>query len=89
MDIGTHFDYNNHIAFISTHTEVGTPHEKAPVLCNQSEFADLAFFSNVAATFAVCTWFVYDKKGVDEPGINSFCQCLSLIVSKLSTQDKN
>ena len=30
MNIGTHFDYN-HIAFISTHTKIGMPHEKAPV----------------------------------------------------------
>ena len=29
--MGTHFDYNNHIAFISTDTKIGTPHEKAPV----------------------------------------------------------
>ena len=27
----THFDYNNHIVFISTHTKIGTHmHEKAP-----------------------------------------------------------
>ena len=23
MDIGTQFDYNNHIAFVSTHTKIG------------------------------------------------------------------
>ena len=47
MNIGTHFDYNTHIAFISTHTKIGTPHEKAPIshyLTNGSEFAELAFF---------------------------------------------
>ena len=31
MTIGTHFDYSNHIVFISTHTKISTPHEKAPV----------------------------------------------------------
>ena len=31
MNIGTHFDYNNHIMFISTHTKISIPHEKAPV----------------------------------------------------------
>ena len=31
MNIGTYFDYNNHIAFIITHTKIGTPHKKAPV----------------------------------------------------------
>ena len=31
MNISIHLDYNNHIAFISTHTKVGTPHEEAPV----------------------------------------------------------
>ena len=54
MNIGTHYDYNNHITFISTHIKMGTPH------------AD-SVFSNIAA---------------------NFCQCLSLIVSKLSTWDK-
>ena len=47
MNIGTHFDYINHVAFISTHTNIGTPHEKA----NGGEFANSAF-SNVPATFA-------------------------------------
>ena len=64
MNIGTHFDYNNHIAFISTHTKIST-HMKN-TLQTGSEFANLAF-SNVAATFH---------------------QCLSPIVSKLSTRDK-
>ena len=31
MNIVTYFDYNNHIVFISTHTKIGTQHEKAPV----------------------------------------------------------
>ena len=31
MNIGTHFDDNNHIEFISTHTKIGIPHEKAPI----------------------------------------------------------
>ena len=48
MNIGTHFDPDNHVAFISTHTKTGTPHEKAPVTVqlaalNGSEFADLGF----------------------------------------------
>ena len=34
MDIGTYFDYNKNIAFISTHTKIGIPHEKA---CMQTE----------------------------------------------------
>ena len=30
MNIGTHFDYNHHIAFISIHTKISTHmHEKA------------------------------------------------------------
>ena len=29
--MSTHFDYNNHIAFINTHTKISTPHEKAPI----------------------------------------------------------
>ena len=33
-----HFDYNNHIVFISTHTKIGTPHEKELLLPNGSEF---------------------------------------------------
>ena len=53
MNIGTHFDYNHHIAFISTHSKIGTPHEKSPVLCKRSGFAD-STFSNVAATFRQC-----------------------------------
>ena len=53
MNIGTHFDYNHHIAFISTYSKIGTPHEKAPIPCNGSGFADSAF-SNVAATFRQC-----------------------------------
>ena len=28
-----HFDYNNHIVFISTHTKIGIPHEKELLLC--------------------------------------------------------
>ena len=64
MNIGTHFDYNNHIAFISTHTKIGIPHEKAPITTQtEVNFADSAF-SNVAVHFR---------------------QCLSPIVSKLST----
>ena len=31
MNIVTYFDYQNHIVFISTHTKISTPHEKAPV----------------------------------------------------------
>ena len=54
MNIGTYFDHNNHIVFISTHTKIGTPNAKAPCYCaNVTEFADLAF-SNVAATFRQC-----------------------------------
>ena len=30
MNIGTHFDYNNHIVFISTHTKISTHMKKAP-----------------------------------------------------------
>ena len=63
MNIGTHFDYNNHIIFISTHTKMGTPH--ARYYANGSEFADSALL-NVTANFS---------------------QCLSLIVSKLMSQD--
>ena len=29
-NIGTHFDYNNHIVFISTHTKISTNMKKAP-----------------------------------------------------------
>ena len=31
MNIGTHFNYNNHITFISTHTKIGIPHEEASI----------------------------------------------------------
>ena len=31
MNIGTNFNYNNQITFISTHTKIGTPHKRAPV----------------------------------------------------------
>ena len=31
MNIVTYFDYQNHIVFISTHTKISTPREKAPV----------------------------------------------------------
>ena len=52
MNIGIHFDYNNHITFISTHTKIGTPHEKTPDNhAKGSEFADSAF-SNVQLIFA-------------------------------------
>ena len=44
-NIVTHFDYNNHIVFISTYTKIDTPHEKAP--------GDSAV-SNVVATFQQC-----------------------------------
>ena len=40
MNTGTHFDYNNHIVFISTHTKIGTPHKKALFRANRSEYAD-------------------------------------------------
>ena len=30
MNIGTYFDYNDHIAFISTHTKIGTPNKPSP-----------------------------------------------------------
>ena len=52
--MGTHFDYNNRIAFISTYTKIGTPHKKG-IHCraNGSEFAGLAF-SNVVANLRQC-----------------------------------
>ena len=54
MNIGTHFDYNNHITFISTHTKIGTPHEKAPVTTQTGvNFADSAF-SNVVVNNRQC-----------------------------------
>ena len=54
MNVGTHFDYNNHIAFLSTHTKIGTPHAKAPVTVQtEVNFAD-SVFSNVAASFRQC-----------------------------------
>ena len=56
MNIGTYFDYNNHIVFISTHTKIGTPQKKE----NGNEFADLAF-SNVAATFRQCLFPIVSK----------------------------
>ena len=53
MNIGTHFDYNNHIVFISTHTRIGIPHEKAHTRSVQMEMNFLIrLFLNVAATFA-------------------------------------
>ena len=54
MNIGTHFEHSNHIAFISTHTKIGTSHEQAPVSCaNRSEFANSAFL-NAVANFRQC-----------------------------------
>ena len=54
MNIGTHFDYNNHIAFISTHTNICTPHEKAlGYRTYGSEFADSTFL-NVVTNFRQC-----------------------------------
>ena len=53
MNIDTHFDYNNHIVLISTHTKIGTPHEKALVPCKQNKFVDLAFL-NEWLLFAFC-----------------------------------
>ena len=40
LNIGTYFDYNNHIVFISTHTKIGTPYKKAPL---PHKWSDLAF----------------------------------------------
>ena len=34
----------------STHTKIGTPHEKEPIPCKRKKFADLAYL-NVAASF--------------------------------------
>ena len=54
--MGTHFDYNNHITFISTNTKISTHmklNERHPFHANRSEFPDLAF-SNIAATFRQC-----------------------------------
>ena len=44
MHIGTHFDYNKHIAFINTHTKIGTPHEKAPVITHMEVNLLIQFF---------------------------------------------
>ena len=37
MNIGTHFDYTSHITFISTHTKIGTPHERKGTFTVQME----------------------------------------------------
>ena len=63
MNIGTHFDYNNHIG-VYKHGSIQKEPPIRKCTANGSEFVDLAFL-NVAATFR---------------------QCLSPIVSKLSTQ---
>ena len=47
MNIGTHFDYNNHIALISSHTKIGTPHEKVLLFKRSANSA----FLNVTANF--------------------------------------
>ena len=59
--------------FISTHTKIGTPHEKASITCaNGSEFADSAFL-NVA--FPQCLspivrkLFTRDKKAKFRQGL--------------------
>ena len=60
MNIGTHFDYNNHIVLISTHTEQA-PHMKRHVLpCKRSEFADSAF-SNIVDNFRLCLSLIASK----------------------------
>ena len=51
MKKGTHFDYNNHIAFISTHTNIGTPS------ANGTDSA----FSNVVPNFRQCLPLIVSK----------------------------
>ena len=61
MNIGTHFDYDNHVAFISTHTKMGTLHEKAPDTAqNGSEFVESAVLY-VAANFRQCLPMIVTK----------------------------
>ena len=42
MNVGTHFDHNNHIALIGAQTKVGTPQKGTCNCANGSDFTDLA-----------------------------------------------
>ena len=61
MNIGTHFDYDNHIVFVSTHTKIGTPHEKVPITAQtEVSFADSGFL-NIVANFRQCPSLIVSK----------------------------
>ena len=47
MNIGTHFHYNSYIVFVSTHTQIGTPHKKALVTVEMEVNLLIELFSNV------------------------------------------
>ena len=61
MNVGTQFDYNNHIAFISTHTKIGTPHEKAPITVQTEVNSADSGFSKIAANFRQCLSPIVNK----------------------------
>ena len=52
INIGTHFDYNNHIMFISTHTKIDTPYETIIAMWTKVNLPNQ--ISNVAANFHQC-----------------------------------
>ena len=70
MNIGNYFDYNNHIVFVSTHTKIGTPHEKAPVTTQtEVSFADSGFL-NIVANFRQCPSLIVSKPSTQDKSRN-------------------
>ena len=84
MNLGTHFDYNNHIAFISTHAKIGTSHEKVPVPCKRKWICWFGFFEG-SSFFSLCLGTRPSEGLVPRLLFAS----VSPIVSNLSTRDKN
>ena len=57
--MGTNFDYNDHIAFISTHTKIGTPYET--LIAVRTKVNCWIGFSNVVANFHQCLSLIVTK----------------------------
>ena len=90
MNRDTHFDYNNLIAFISSHTKY-TPHTCCQA--NRSDFAYSAFF-NVAANTISDHFTAYPTNitvsefvvCIDRNSQQDFDQCTQQIPKKFQTQ---
>ena len=66
MNIGTRFDYNKHVAFISTRTEIGTSREKAPIRCKWKWICWFGFFKRSGYFLPV---FISDCKQAISTGL--------------------